>query len=465
MDLTNRRDLLKALLAGGACTLCSSGVSAAFFPSMRGPTPNNGTKRLLYIFLRGGNDGVNTVVPVGDSSYQTMRRNIRVDQTGLAIAGTSHAKAHPALAQLVGPGSPDAAGRIAWLHQVGNPLGTRSHFYEMDVHESLYVPPTQSTSALNPEGWVARLAGFQNWPGTVPSAGLASFFRAFHAKLEPGSTSKVLAEVRNVDAYDFTNPPLPEPSQSIAGRLETLLGGHLAGTPYSGAAGDVAEFADFALQAIPQLQNVPTLPDPPTAGITSPSHLLFLTQIRDAMRLLAHVPDCRVAGVNFGGFDTHADQLESQDALLTTLATALRYVDDVSQNVGLVGPLFDDAMLTLVVSEFGRTARDNGPKDPAPIDPTVGTDHGIGNLAIAQGKKVQGGVHNCDPATWPDGHLAALAGTGGENAVPALTDFRAIYSEILREWFRVRPNQLHNVLLNLSDPVPPTLVELDLLAP
>lgn len=464
MDLSNRRNILKALLAGGASTLCTSSISAAFFSAAPGVRRSNGTKRMLYIFLRGGNDGVNTVVPVGDSSYATMRRNIRVDQTSLALSGSTFARAHAALAPLVGSGSPDAAGRIAWMHQVGNPLGTRSHFYEMDVHESLFVPPTQSLTSINPEGWVSRLAGFQNWPGNVPAAGLASFFRSFHATPGASPTSKILAELRSIDNYNFSNPPLPEPSNSIARKLQVSLRDHLVGTPYSGIEQEVGEFAKFAIKALPDLTGVPTLPPVPTTGVTGAPNLLFLALIRDAMRLLVHVPDCRVVGVNFGGFDTHANQLVDQDSLLMTLATALRYVQDISQDTGEVGPLFDDALVTLVVSEFGRTAQDNGPKTGA-VNPDVGTDHGIGNAVIAAGKKVVGGVYNCDGTTWGDGYLSTKAQQLGTNAADALTDFRAIYTEILQDWFGVPSSQLGQVVLNLTDQIPPTLNQLNFLNP
>jgi uncharacterized protein (DUF1501 family) len=464
MKQTNRRDLLKAVLAGGACAFYGNRLSAAFVPSAADLAPALLNNRLLYIFLRGGNDGTNTVVPVGDLSYATMRPNINIASSALALNGSTFAKAHPALQQLVGLGSPDALGRIAWLHQVGNPLGTRSHFYEMDAQESLDVPDPTLNEKLNPEGWVARLAGWQNWTGTLPATGLASFFRAFHAPASLAG-SKIVGEIRDVDDYDLDNGfPSPAP---IDGHLATLLGPHVAAGGYTGVVGDAAEYADFALKSMALVDTLPNFapgsPTYSTAGIVDPASLFFLEQVYDAMRLLYFVPECRIVGVNFGGFDTHADQLVRQDALLRALASALRFVHDMSV---FQGAAFDDSMLTLVVSEFGRTAKDNGTSSGGGIDTHAGTDHGLANLFMALGKLVFGGVRNCDGITW--GNLLATqaakpATAVDSNALPVRTDFRAVYAEILQKWFGVPPVRLSKILLDLAEPNPPTLTQLGFL--
>lgn len=455
MSLTNRRDLLRAMAACGAYVFTSSGrLSAAFLPGSAAgcdPLP----RKMLLVFLRGANDGINTVIPVGDTTYPAVRPVLNLTN-GLAVSGSTFAKVHPGLQPLVGANSPDEQHRIAWMHQVGNPEGTRSHFSEMQIWETADVPDLALNEPLNVEGLIARLAGFKNWPGNLPAAGMAAFFRMFHA---PASlpTSKVLGEIRNLDGYHlndlFQGLPQPEPIQDL---LASKLGPHVAGGGFTGAAAEVAEYGDFALKSMATVASLPDFtPFVPPAGAT-PGDLFFLEQVRDAMRLLRHVPDCRVVGVNYGGFDTHADQLPRHDLLLSTLGVALRGVHDISVAEGVD---FDESMLTLVISEFGRTVKDNG----------SGTDHGLGSVTIGMGKRVNGAVYNCDATTWGDGLLQAQADKSPAlvdgNALPVVTDFRAVYAEILQKWFAVATARLPELLPDLNDPVPPPLAELGFLMP
>ena len=141
------------------------GLAAAFNP-LRGMTlpPRffNTSDRLVIVFLRGGHDGVHTVVPVGDPTWSGPLGRQAILPAVVPLAGTSFAAlnqdyrvltTNPPNLPFTGT-PPDVAGHIAWLHQVGNPQGNRSHFTEQHIYETADVKPE---THLNPEGFVPRV--------------------------------------------------------------------------------------------------------------------------------------------------------------------------------------------------------------------------------------------------------------------------------------------------------------------
>ena len=140
-----------------------------------------------------------------------------------------------------------------------------------------------------------------------------------------------------------------------------------------------------------------------------------------------------MVGVDFGGFDTHGKQTPTHDTLMEYLAQGLgRIWEEANSNV-----------LTLVVSEFGRTARANDGE---------GTDHGVGGLYVAMGaagqSMVRGGTYNCyNPLAitqglreygkvWPNLNDDNPAKPQFDNACEVKTDFRAVIGEILDKHFQ-----------------------------
>ena len=117
--------------------------------------------------------------------------------------------------------------------------------------------------------------------------------------------------------------------------------------------------------------------------------------------------------IHWGGFDTHSDQLASQDPQLT------RALEARSPRSGATSSArgIEDQVCTLVFSEFGRRVADNG---------IAGTDHGAGGLMMAMGSGVRGGL----ASEWPGCETSEQ--TGGNIKVP--TDFRSVYRSVIEEW-------------------------------
>ena len=411
-----------------------AGLAVAFNP-LRGmslPTPLvPPVRRLITIFLRGAHDGVHTVFPVGDPSWVAMR-GAMVPPT-VPLLGTSFAALNQdfrALTQNVAPFSgtpPDAAGHIAWIHQVGNPFGQRSHFTEQQIYETADVQPA---TALNPEGFLPRvrqrlalLATMPNLFGASVSVELQRMYRS----------TQTNGEMAHVDVNRLSTAGL----SSTGVRQRTALGPHLAQTQPNPLAQNVRAASGFALATETVIQSIAPVPHDPTffpenateaAAIglpASPIGYRFMRDCEAALELASNpATACQIVGVEMGGWDTHSDHVNTRHTLDQWLAHGLRALYDKTRNL-------NDRYTILVVTEFGRTNAPNG------TAANSGTDHGVGGLAIVIDPAANGGVYNCSASAGPFG--AAWTPAGGPfvfpNAQNVATDFRTIYAEILQDRF------------------------------
>ena len=198
--------------------------------------PLNTTDRIITIFLRGAQDGVHTVVPVGDTTLGTARGATTALVTTVPLAGSTFAALNDDYSILAnGAASADGRGEIAWIHQCGNPTGTRSHFTEQQIYETADVQPQTN---LNNEGFLTRLqteaapAGTSLWGASVSNA-MQRMFRSTdptrimaHVKTQGQYTFRAsINQLYNngaVNAY-FLPGGVPGPASFLAGRSETQL--------------------------------------------------------------------------------------------------------------------------------------------------------------------------------------------------------------------------------------------------
>ena len=449
----NRRDLLRLSLSGLAAGPLLGSTRPLSAMATAGALPDSGTGKLLIIFERGAKDGVLTCIPKGDRSYprvrQTPTSTAYVDPVtdGLPLFGSTYAVMNRALGALAGA---DAAGHVAWLHQVGNPGGRRSLFNEMDIVESADPQPSHQ---LNKEGWVARLGAD---PTIAPGSPIATCSNStlMQRMFRTLDTATLQAHIRDLE-------PL------INKNFETGLKNHLqtvGTTPAEQAivAATGQQMVDVQtelLAATTQFSHSSThFPhndaEAAAAGLpASPGGTAFLGHLEEAFYLLQHT-SCRVAGVELGGFDTHANEVPQLNDLLNYLGHGIKSVYD------LTAP--NEQITVLSMSEFGRTAYVNG---------NNGTDHGVGGLMMAIGRGVRGGVYNCHGgsglgATWTA--LNQLPGIDSgdlfANACYVRTHFLAIFVEILEDIFNITtPTTQASILPGLLNASGPELQPLDFL--
>jgi uncharacterized protein (DUF1501 family) len=380
-----RRSLLKGLAAGVGLAVVDGPVPGTRY-AFGASSPYVGDT-LVVLSLRGGFDGLNAIVPVGDPAYLAARPSIGLPERVLIPAGGIFGL-HPALAPLK-PFWDD--GTFGAVHAVGQVNPTRSHFQAMTELER--AAPGSSVRT----GWLDRTLGLRA-PGSV-------FQGAQVGSTEtPLSLSGPAPELTLHTLKDFDVNGAWDATERA--RWTTALRALHADAPEV-----IAGPARAALGAVTTAAAITAQTDPAANGAQYPDSTLGAA-LRDVARLMKQGVGLQVACVDDGDWDMHAGVGAPDDGWmhdnLTDLAQALAaFATDLGSLLGGV------TLVTL--SEFGRRVGENA---------SGGVDHGHGNAVLLLGGGVAGGkVHG----RWPgldDAHLVDgdLAGT---------TDHRALLAEIL----------------------------------
>jgi uncharacterized protein (DUF1501 family) len=347
-------------------------------------------KTLVQVFLRGGCDGLNMVVPYGDAEYPSLRGAIAIPR-GQLIDLDGHFGLNPALAPLKPLWD---EGRLAFTHAVGSYGLSRSHFDAQDWMET-GTPGDKSTST----GWLdralARVPGSEVTQAVAFSAQLPRSLLGPEPVLVAGDLARFDIRARNWRE---------EASRALRAMYDAR----------SDVIGSVGR-ATFA--AIDTLAQNPQVLAPPSNGAIYPNAAVG-NSLRQAAAIIKAQIGTRCVFVNVNGaFDTHANQLAQNDLEFARLAPALAaFARDL-------GPLLDEVTL-FVTTEFGRTAYVNG---------SAGTDHGSGHCMILLGAGVRGGrVHG----RWPGLSRSQLH---EDRDLAVTTDYRDAFAEAARATLGVEP--------------------------
>ena len=350
----------------------------------------SGAKVLVKVFLRGGADGLNFCVPYGDSEYYNLRQGIglpRPGQAGGVVNLDGHFGMHPEFAPLA-PFFRD--GRLAFIHAVGNPQVTRSHFDAQDFQES-GTPGDKQTAT----GWLDR--AIAQIPGTEVTQAVSFSSQLVRSLLGP----EPVLVAQTLTSFDLR-------ARNWRSEAETLLT-----SMYQSDSTEVGTTGLQTFEAINTLLRAPT--PPPSNGATYPTGNTG-NALRQAAGLIKTGVGTRCIYVNVtGGFDTHSNQLQNNTTDYRLLGQALAaFATDL-------GGLLDDVVL-MVTTEFGRTAAVNG---------AAGTDHGTGYAMMLLGGRVRGGRVL---GRWP----GLARGQLYENRdLAATTDFRDVFQEVARAQFGI----------------------------
>jgi uncharacterized protein (DUF1501 family) len=386
----NRRFFLHrgALAVAGTAAIPSFLVRSVL--AQPGANPN---RRLVVIFQRGAADGLNVVVPYREKNYYAMRPSIAVPQNQV-IDLDGFFGLHPALASFKPLYD---AGHLAVVHAAGSPDMSRSHFDAQDYMES-GTPGIKSTE----DGWLNRALQAED----LVRRRQETAFRALALGPEVPRTlaGKIPAiALGNVNNFNVAGRG-PAPS-AAANAFEAMYGE--SGDHIFHAAGEET------FEAVKMLRAANPAQYQPVAGADYPNSE-FGNRMKQVAQLLKSDLGVEVAFTDIGGWDTHQNQgnVEGQ------LAGRLR---DFSQSIAAFWRDMGDGAenITLVtMSEFGRTARENG---------TGGTDHGHANVMFVLGGHVNGGkVHG----RWP-GLSNEQLNEGRDLALT--TDYRQVLGEIVNK--------------------------------
>ena len=391
----------RVFMKSGALALVTMGLSprflrrTAFAAELQAAAAKG--KIFICLFQRGAADALNVLVPHGEKNYYSLRPSIAIPRPsaraqGAAIDLDGFFGLHPSLAPLKPLWD---RGMLAPIHAVGSPSSTRSHFDAQDYMES-GTPDVKNT----PDGWLNRyLATHGTCEACATPAQPSSHFRAVALT---NSTPRILEGPAPTVAMNTLQEFTVRATGTQVERLEALY--------RTGRADIIHGTGSEMFDAVKMLKAADPSRYAPAAGANYPRSR-FGTQLMQIAQLIKANLGVEVAFADVGGWDTHNNQGGATGQL------ANRLTDFASAIAALTTDLGDrmEDVVILTMSEFGRTARQNG---------SGGTDHGHGGAMFAIGGAVKGGkVYG----TWPGLEREQLY-EGRDLALT--TDMRTVFSEI-----------------------------------
>ncbi|HEV7348537.1 DUF1501 domain-containing protein [Telluribacter sp.] len=405
--------ILPWALNGFGARAYSSQASA--FLSALSTTSEINDRVLIVIQLNGGNDGLNTVIPLDQMGlYNNLRTTIAIPENKvLKLANRLDAGLHPSMS---GFQNLYSDGQLAIVENVGYANPSFSHFEANDI----WFKASTNTNSLS-SGWLGRYldARFTNYPGGYPN--------------------DTMPDPLAIQISSVPSTALLGPNQSVALAIQDintfarLIGERPASAPETG--GKLArEYLTFIReQQVSSVAYAKQLQSAAAKGanqVSYPTGNRLSEQLRVIARLLHGGLKTKVFYVSLGGFDTHSGQVDTGDKtqgvhanLLRQLSEAVKAFQGDLKVMGLA-----DRVVGITFSEFGRRAQSNGSR---------GTDHGWASPQFVFGEAVK--------TQWigrtPD--LKNLE----KNNVRIQTDFRQLYATLLTDWFGANEATVRKVLL------------------
>ncbi|MEX2558818.1 MAG: DUF1501 domain-containing protein [Pirellulales bacterium] len=344
------------------------------------PGPND--RILVVVQLDGGNDGINTLIPLRDEGYALHRKQLRVPEDRV-LKLTGDVGLHPSMraaAELF------ESGRLAVVQGVGYPNPSRSH----DVSMAIWHTARFDRRDHKQYGWIGRAldepAVESRGAGNSVFVANQAMPMALTGRRSAGSSLTRLDElmVRN----EAPRTPLPD----------------------AGAGGDLAAFVQrTALDAYATAEVLAEIARRPAAEEAYPASELG-NQLKLVSQLIKAPLPARVYYAAQGGYDTHAVQLPVHARLLRELSDAMAaFLNDLRR------AQLDQRVVVMCFSEFGRRVAENA---------SVGTDHGTAGPVLVAGAPVRAGLHGSTPS------LTDLI----DGDVKTPVDFRQVYATLLEDW-------------------------------
>jgi len=408
-SLWNRRSFIQALglVGGGSMLLGKQAISATKATPLTVALANSNNDNILVIIrLEGGNDGLNTIVPVYDyATYANLRPTIRHQQNNLLALNEDFGIPNymNSLESIWGDG------KMKVVHGVGYPEQNLSHFRSTDIWA------TAAHEYEEPTGWWGRY--FEDLypdylvnPPEIPPA------------VQIGNIGNLIFDGTN-NNFAFTVANIQQ-LESVAenGTIHDIV--NVPDCVY----GDKLLFLRATANTTFLYSGV--IHDAYMASTTNANYGEgdLAEQLAAVARLIKGGLGTKVYMVSIGSFDTHAEQLDRHQLLLEDLSTSIKAFYEDLATTGM-----DAKVLSMTISEFGRRPYENG---------SEGTDHGAASPMLLFGPALNGsgfvGQHP-DLTNWDD----------HDNLIPT-SDFRDVYSTVLTSWFCLDQEVVDSIMLGES---------------
>ncbi len=342
------------------------------------PAGANYRNLVVLVELKGGNDGLNTVIPYANATYYALRPKLAIPRDQV-LTLTDSAGLHPALAPLL----PFWKNKeLAVLQGVGYPDPNLSHFRSIEIWDT-----ASNSEQYLQEGWLTRAFSAAPTPRNFAADGVI----VGSPDLGPlaGGGTRAIALTNTEQFLRQARLATPE-GQSRNKALAHIL----------------KVEADIMQAAANLSANKAFATDFPATG--------FGAAMRTAAQVIANQAGVAVVRVTLSGFDTHSGQPGTQARLLGELANGIVALKGALDELGK----WNDT-LVLTYAEFGRRPKENQ---------SNGTDHGTSSAHFALGGRVAGGLYGEQPS------LERLSGEGNPGYA---IDFRSVYATVLDQWWGV----------------------------
>ncbi len=374
---------------------------------------------LVLINLSGGNDGLNTVVPLNFlSELNAVRPHVVLPENSLLRLNNSEVGLHPALT-----GFKDLydEGRLQIIQNVGYPNQDFSHFRSTDI----WMSGSDADQVLN-TGWVGRYANFEypNYPYDYPNETMPD-----PLALEIGYSSSLLFQGPGSSMGMVIQDP--DDFYKLIDEIESPAPGTNAG--------EQLEYVRLIKRQSNQYGVVLKEASEKATNIVEYNEDNPLAQmLKIVARLIKGGLKTKLYLVEHGGFDTHDSQVDTTDHTKGEHATLLAQLSEAVHSfmMDLDAMNISDRVTGATISEFGRRIISNA---------SYGTDHGAAAPLFLFGNHVNGGVHGDNPFIPSDATY--------DDNLEWKVDFRAVYASLFSQWLCVDDSDLNNIFFRQYDPI------------
>lgn len=412
LNLKTRREFLRTSALGAAVSWTVPAFLAQTFSALHAEAANSSQAKtgkdntiLVVLQLAGGNDGLNTVVPVSNDHYHKARPSLGLRKNLLKL--DDDFALHPAMEPFK---ELYDAGNLSIVHGVGYPNPNRSHFRSTEIWHT-----ASDSQKVEKYGWLGRY--FDNaCKGSDPTIGVAVGRQTPQAFSSPkplgislenpenyrigGSEENTMEFVKKINSPEEMDANAGASIGSVSGAVNTKL----SPLDYLERTALDAQISSEKILAISRkAKNEAAYPVSQLAN-----------SLKLVGRLIAGGLPTRVYYVSQGGYDTHANQAGAHERLLRDFSTSMKaFTEDLKKQGNF------DRVCVLTFSEFGRRLAQNA---------NGGTDHGAAAPMFVVGPKVKAGLV---------GKFPSLAPGDLHNGDPKFTtDFRQIYAGVLEGWLK-----------------------------
>lgn len=430
-----RRNFLRILPAAGITPIVVNGFPMKPFANSRMARILNACdgideRVLVLIQLKGGNDGLNTIIPIPQYDlYANLRPGIRVPDTGAGayinldttLPGADQLGLHPSLLPIKDLYD---QGKASIVQAVGYQDMNQSHFKGTDLWLSGGdgTPDNYNIGS----GWMGR-ALQEIYPGV---AGAPTADMPDPLGIQVGDSNPSLGFHTETEHQNVINLSGQDPA-GFYSLIQTIGGAPLLNIPDSDHGDEVAYIMNVAQSVNLYAQRITSVFNAGTNAIAYPGDNGLANQLKTIARLIKGGCKTKIYLCSLGGFDTHSAQVAAADPtegthadLLSLLSDAVKLFLDDLEAMGI-----GEKVVACTFSEFGRCAKENG---------STGTDHGTLAPMMLFGKNIEAGVQ---------GTNVNLSNLTPDNQLQGMQfDYRQVFTTLLQDWLGANNSVLETTM-------------------